>query len=96
MKITPTITTAALAGMFSALVWPLLWSRLGGAESSGTVELIIASILVIVFPAHALVVGFGQSQQSAPRTLDTALLKRVGSWLGAAVTTALVAGALQG
>lgn len=96
MKITPTPLTAALAGVFSALVWPLLWSRFGGAASAGTVELIVGSLLVVVFPAHACVVGFGQARQAAPGTLDTALLKRVGAWLAAGVGTALLAGALQG
>ena len=89
MKITPTPATAALAGAFSAMVWPFLWSRFGGASTDGSIELIIATLLVIALPAHAFVVGFGPSQGSAPGTLDTALLKRIGAWLAAAAVTAV-------
>ena len=95
VKITPTPVTAALAGAFSALVWPALWSRFGGSESSGSVELVIATLLVIALPAHAFVVGFGRSPASAGRTLDTALLKRIGAWLAAAGVVALAGAALR-
>ena len=92
MKIVPTPVTAGLAGAFSAIVWPLLWSRFGSAAAAGSIELILATLLVIALPAHAFVVGFGGSAGSALRTMDTALLKRIGAWLVAAVATA-VAGA---
>lgn len=93
MKVTPTPVTAALAGVFSAIAWPLLWSRFGTEASAGSVELILATLLVVALPAHAFVVGFGRSEGSAVRTVDTALLKRIGAWLIAAVATALVGAA---
>lgn len=92
MKITPTLLTAALAGIFSAAVWPMLWSRFGGPGSSGSVELIVSTLLVIALPAHALVVGFGHGRPVGPRALDTALLKRIAAWLVAAVITVAVMG----
>jgi len=95
MKINPTPVTAALAGVFSAIAWPLLWSRFGNAASAGSVELILATLLVIALPAHAFVVGFGRHGGSAVRTMATALLKRIGAWLVAAIATALVAAALR-
>ena len=95
MKITPTPLTAALAGVFSAIVWPFLWSRFGSAASAGSVELILATLLVIALPAHAFVVGFGRSGGSAARTMDKALLKRIGAWLVAAVATAVLGAALR-
>lgn len=94
MKITPTPLTAALAGVFSAIVWPLLWSRLGNSGDAGSMELVIATLLVIALPAHAFVVGFGRSQVGA-RTLDTVLLKRIGAWLLAAGITALIGAAVR-
>ena len=91
MTITPTPITAALAGLFSALVLPFVWSRFGGAASSGSMELIVAFLLVVALPAHAFVVGFGRGQVSNARTLDTALLKRIGAWLAAAAATVVIA-----
>jgi len=89
VKITPTPITAALAGIVAALAWPYLWSSFGG-PSSGGVELVIATLLVIALPAHAFVVGIGRNAAADARSVDTALLKRVGAWLAAAgVTTAL-------
>lgn len=85
MKITPTPLTAALAGIVAAIAWPYLWARYGGPGSAGGVELVIATLLVIALPAHALVVGFARPQASAPGAVDTALLKRVGAWLAAAI-----------
>jgi hypothetical protein len=95
MKITPTPVTAALAGVFSAIVWPLLWSRFGSAAPAGSVELILATLLIIALPAHAFVVGFGRQGGSVVRTMDTALFKRVGAWLAAAIATSLVGAALR-
>lgn len=95
MKITPTLITAALAGIFSALLWPLLWTRYGGTASSGTVELIVGTLLTVAFPAHAFVVGLGHSQKAGVRTLDTALLKRIAAWLLAAVVTFAVSAAYR-
>jgi hypothetical protein len=94
LNITPTPVTAALAGTFSAIVWPLLWTRFGSATSSGTFEVVVITLLVIALPAHAFVVGFGRSQ-AAGRTVDTALLKRIGAWLLAAAVTAGIVAALR-
>lgn len=91
MTLTPTPVTAALAGAFSALTWPLLWARFGQSDTSGSMELIVATLLVVALPAHALVMGFGYRPEPHSRKLDTALLKRIGAWLGAAIlTTALI------
>lgn len=95
MNISPTPVTAALAGVFSAIVWPLLWARFGSSTSSGTVEVVVITLLVIALPAHAFVVGFGRSQASG-RAVDTALLKRIGAWLLAAAVTAAAGAAIRG
>jgi hypothetical protein len=83
VNITPTLTTATLAGTFTGFVMPLLWARL----ASDSAYLIIAFLLVVALPAHALVAGFGW-QQRAGTTLDTALLKRIGAWLLCALIAA--------
>ena len=64
---------------------PALWARL----ASDSVWLTLAFLLVVALPAHVLVVGLRREQASAPNALDTALLKRIGAWLGA--TAAAVA-----
>ena len=79
MKITPTPVTAALAGAFSGVTMPALWGRL----ANDSVWLTLAFLLVVAAPAHALVVGFGREQAAGPAAVDTALLKRIGAWLGA-------------
>jgi hypothetical protein len=84
LNIRPTLLSAALAGVVAALAWPYLWARWGGPATEGGFELVAATLLVIALPAHAFVVGFGRSQDASVRTLDTALLKRIGVWLGAA------------
>jgi hypothetical protein len=91
MKITPTPITAALAGAFSALVLPFVWSRFGASGSGGT-ELVVAFLLTVALPAHAFVIGFGPPQPTEGRRLDTALLKRIGAWLAAAAATVVVIG----
>jgi hypothetical protein len=90
MKITPTITTATLAGAIAGFVMPLLWSRLA-ADSTA---LVVAFLVVVALPAHALVAGFGWQHQ-AGTTLDSALLKRVGAWLLSAVVATAIAQALK-
>lgn len=91
MTLTPTPVTAALAGAFSAITWPLLWAQFGQSDTSGSLELIVATLLVVALPAHALVMGFGYRPAQDARKLDTALLKRIGAWLGMAIlTTALI------
>lgn len=88
MSIRPTLVTTALAGVLAAVAWPFLWVRFGAPAGSGDLELVLATLLVIALPAHALVVGFGgtpeAAQAASERRLDTALLKRVGAWLAAA------------
>lgn len=83
MKLKPTPISAAFAGAFTGIVMPLLWSYFG----NDTTSLVVAFLLVVVFPAHAFVLGFSYSQTANAKTLDTALLKRVGVWLGAVVIT---------
>ena len=85
MKITPTITTATLAGAIAGFVMPLLWARL----TSDSTMLVVAFLLVVALPAHALVAGFGW-QHKAGSTLDTALFKRVGAWLLSAVVATAI------
>jgi hypothetical protein len=86
VKVTPTPITAAIAGLLAGLVMPVLWSRLGGES----LALVAAFLLVVALPAHAFVVGFSGSEPAASRTLDTALLKRVGAWLSAAVVAVVM------
>ena len=81
VKVAPTPITAAIAGLLAGLVMPVLWLRLGGQS----LALVAAFLLVVALPAHAFVVGFSRGEPAASRTLDRALLKRVGAWLSAAV-----------
>ncbi len=46
---------------------------------------ILAMIVTIALPVQAFVIGARSEQDRASRTLDTALLKRIGAWLLAAV-----------
>ena len=91
MKITPTPVTAELTGFFSALVLPFVWSRYGDSASSASIELLAAFLLLVALPAHAFVMGFGRNQMANPRTLDTILLKRIGSWVAGVAVTVVVA-----
>jgi hypothetical protein len=95
VKFTPSPITAALAGLFSAIAWPLLWARFGGAQSAGTVEVVVITLLAIALPAHAFVVGFGPAPVTQARSLDTALLKRIAAWLAAAGAAAALQLALR-
>lgn len=92
----PTVVTAALAGIFSAVVWPLLWNRFVGSGSEGTMEAIVITLLVIALPAHAFVVGFRPAQAVPARGIDKALLNRIGAWVAAAALTALIVMAIRG
>jgi len=96
MAIHPTPITAALTGVASALLWPLAWSRFGGAGAAFSIELVLATLLLIALPAHAFVVGFGYRQAASGRAVDVALLKRLGAWLLAAGVTAGVMAILRG
>lgn len=86
MTFSATPTSAALAGVFSAIAWPVLSPHLGDSGSS-TVWFVLAMLLVFALPAHAFVMGFKQSQAADARTVDTALLKRIAAWLLAAGAT---------
>jgi hypothetical protein len=90
MKITPTLPTAILAGVFAGLAMPLLWSRL----ATDSTLLVVAFLLCVALPAHAFVAGFGW-QHKAGTTLDSALLKRVGAWLLAALVATAISQVLS-
>ena len=83
----PTLATAAVAGVFSAIAWPMLWSKYGEAAAQGGIELIIGTLLLVALPAHALVVGFRRPEGADPRKVDTALLQRIGTWVLASALT---------
>lgn len=89
MKIMATPVTAALAGAFSGLTLPLVWTRFGASGSSVGIELTLAFLLLVALPAHAFVLGFERPRGTASGLLDTALLKRSGAWLLAACLVAL-------
>lgn len=91
MKLTPTPFTAALAGALAGIVMPLLWLRL----ASDSMSLVVAFLVVVALPAHALVIGFGRSQAPDARTVDTALLKRVAAWLLTATVTTVISQAIR-
>jgi hypothetical protein len=91
LKIAPTPLTAALAGAFAGILMPVLWARFG----NDSLSLVLAFLLVVAVPAHAFVLGFGRSPSANARTIDTALLKRVGAWLTAAVVAMAIAQAVR-
>ena len=93
-RIVPSPTGAALAGVFSAIVWPIAWARYGGPESGASVELVVATLLIIAFPAHVFVVGLRRTQAPGAGKLDTALLKRIAAWLAGAAATVAVSSLL--
>ncbi|MBC5786106.1 hypothetical protein H8N03_24420 [Ramlibacter sp. USB13] len=95
MTLRATPITAALTGAISAVLWPLAWSRFGGAGASFSMELMLATLLLIALPAHAFVVGFGYRHAPAAGKLDVALLQRLGAWLLAAAVTAAVMAAAR-
>jgi hypothetical protein len=95
LNISPTPVTAAFAGVFSAVAWPLLWSRFGISESTGSIGAVLITLLVIALPAHAFVVGFGPSSAAGKRTVDLALVRRIGAWVLAAGVTLLIGMALR-
>jgi hypothetical protein len=94
--IRPTPLTAAAAGIFSALAWPVLWTKYGHAASTGGIELILGTLLLVALPAHAFVVGFKRAEGTDARKVDTALLKRIGTWLAASAATALIVMIIRG
>ena len=96
MSVTPTPATAALAGIFSGLTWPLIWPFVSGPDATATLWLVLATLGLVALPAHALVLGFQRQQGSGARSVDVALLTRIGSWLAGGVLTALLASAFRG
>lgn len=95
MKIVATPWTAAAAGVFSAVAWPLLWDRFGGSGAAFDVGLVAGTLLLVALPAHAFVLGFARPAPVPGGGLDTALLRRAGAWIAAALATVGV-GALVG
>ena len=89
MNVAPTPVTAALAGVFSGLTWPVVWTLVPAAQASATVWLVLATIVLVALPAHAFVLGFQRNPAADSRMLDTALLTRIGAWLAGAVLAAL-------
>ena len=96
MSVTPTRVTAALAGIFSGLAWPMIWPLVTGTEASATLWLVLATIVLVALPAHAFVLGFQRSETPVARGVDVALLARIGAWLAAGVVTALLVAAFRG
>jgi hypothetical protein len=96
MSLTPTPLTAALAGMFSGITWPLIWPYFNGPAGSGTVWLMLATIALVALPAHAFVLGFKRTQIVGAGAIDSALLIRIAAWLACAALAALVLAALRG
>jgi len=96
MSVTPTRVTAALAGIFSGLAWPMILPLVTGTEASATLWLVLATIVLVALPAHAFVLGFQRSETPGSRGVDVALLARIGAWLAAGVATALLVAAFRG
>jgi hypothetical protein len=83
MNLTPTPVTAALAGIFSGLTWPLIWPL-------STLWLMLGTIVLVALPAHAFVTGFKRRQIVDTGAMDFALLVRVGTWLACAASAAVL------
>ena len=96
MNVTPTPVTATLAGIFSGVTWPMIWPHVTGTEASATLWLVLATIVLVALPAHAFVLGFQRSETPGARSLDVALLTRIGTWLAGGVMTALLVAAFRG
>ena len=96
MSIAPTPLTAALAGVFSGLTWPWIWPLVRGTDVSATLWLVLATIVLVALPAHAFVLGMRRSEATSTRTVDVALLTRIGSWLAGGVVSALLVAMSRG
>ena len=79
----PTLVTAALTGIFSGAAWPLIWPL-------STLWLMAGTMVLVVLPAHAFVVGFKRPQGVVPGSLDSALLARVGAWVACAASASFL------
>ena len=95
MTVTPTPVTAALAGVFSGLTWPVVWPLVAGGDTSATLWLVLATIALVALPAHAFVLGFQRRETTGGRSVDVALLIRIASWLAGGVLAALVGAAFR-
>jgi hypothetical protein len=96
VNLSATPLTAACAGAFSAIAWPMLWDRFGGSGSAFDVGLIVGTLLLVALPAHAFVLGFSRDARPAPGTLDGPFLKRIGAWIAAAIATVAASSLLGG
>ena len=92
MSLAPTPVTAALAGIFSSLTWPLIWPLLHGGTPAGSLWLMLGTVVLVALPAHAFVLGFSRSRSRmvGAESMDSALLVRVGTWLACAAGTAVL------
>lgn len=88
LKLSPSLITAALAGLVAGAAMSTLWVRL----ANDTMPLLVAFLLLVALPAHAFVVGFGHRQTATPGTVDTALLQRGVTWL---IAAAVAIGVMQ-
>jgi hypothetical protein len=96
MNLVPTTVTAALAGIFSGLTWPLIWPLLRGGATAGSLWLMLGTVVLVALPAHAFVVGFKRNQVAGAATVDSALLVRVGAWLACAAGSAVLVSMYRG
>ena len=96
MSLEPTPVTAALAGMFSGLAWPLIWPFFQAESSLGGVGLVFATVVLVAFPAHALVLGFRRGPIASGAVIEPALLVRVGVWLACAASAAVLVSVCRG
>ena len=96
MNFAPTAVTAALAGIFSGLTWPLIWPLLQGGAAVGSLWLMLGTVVLVALPAHAFVLGFKRSQGVGAEAVDSALLVRVGTWLACAASTAVLVSMYRG
>lgn len=88
MTITPTVFTAAAAGIVSGLSWPLLRPLFQDTSPTSSMWLVLGMLVFVALPAHAGVVGFARAPKEGSRSVDTPLLKRTAVWLLAAAVTA--------
>jgi hypothetical protein len=97
MTLTPSPLTAALAGAFSAIAWPMLWTATHDPASMFSLWLVIGTVLVVALPAHAFVMGFSRPVSGAGgRAVDIGLLVRVLAWVVAAMSTVGITHLLRG
>ena len=95
MSLTPTPVTAAIAGLFSGLTWPLIWPFFQSTASVDSVWLMLATVVLVALPAHAFVLGFKKRRLVSGEVLESALLVRVAVWLACAASAALLVSAYR-